>query len=412
MGQKDFNQGLLRIRKSDISEKEKEEYPVAGEHCGECHMGYFAVITIETDDNTIDLDVYELKQSIEFYFQPSFFTDIGLSSGQFLPGQEPGFFGADAVVVNKFELHNGILGGSSQLGLHGNYPNEFVLKDIHIRHFGTHGLQLNGWENVEIDNIENGLSSKEEWLLSDYAHARLTVSRLKSMIEEYTVYDDVGDASPISISNKYNHSKRGTTGNQILCQIEYRMSLAYDYVINRYDNRYYNRHTDNDCITPDLTEENDDQDDSRKDFEYIGNVLTNSYAAMCELSESWECNGFLVMEPLFYNWVCDKLVSDDDIHKLNSGCNTDVMQHSGKELLRLCMDAVYDVEISKFCVYNLYSKRSLDATYCGEYDGNALNSDDAPDNDGHFRQITPQQSRFGDNNDKMMVVWNGRFLIE
>ena len=534
LSQKDFNQGPLRIQKSglyiftedvtfdfgaendypyfpDISEK--EDYPGAGEYRGEWHMGYFAGITIEADDVTIDLGGYELKQSIEFYFQQRFFTHIELSSGQFLPGQGPGFFGADPVFINNFELRNGILGRSSHFGIHGNYPNGFVLKDIHIRHFGTHGIQLNGWENVEMDNIEIGPSSKEEWLLGDYAHARLMVPRLKAMIEEYTIYDGIEDTPPISIPNRYNDNIRGITGNQILSQLEYEMALAYDYAINR----YYDRHSDNDYITPDLlenaadnehwiaakeqfiwedglpsatsihgiflnthsvsvatftfssskashgaklnnihihdlyhsfhenvrlamenalsgaavtpwnsmwsgrgalgndenlykyynillnnyenglTEDDDDYDDSWKDFEYIGNVLTNSYAAMYELSESWEYNGLLTMEPSFYNWVFDKIDSDDDIQKLNFGCNADVMQHSGKGLLGLRMDAVYDVSISNVYVYNLYSKTSLGATFCGEYDGNALGSDDAPGSGGHFRQVTPQQSGFSGN---------------
>ena len=76
-------------------------------------MGYFAGITIEADNVIIDLGGYELKQSIEFYFQQRFFTIIELSSGQFLPGQGPGFFGEDPVFISNFELRNGILGSES-----------------------------------------------------------------------------------------------------------------------------------------------------------------------------------------------------------------------------------------------------------------------------------------------------------
>ena len=139
------------------------------------------------------------------------------------------------------------------------------------------------------------------------------------------------------------------------------MSLAYDCAINRYNNRC----SDHDYISSDLlenainnehcqapkeqfiwedgndenlykyhnillnnsenglTENNDDIDDSWKDFEYIGNVLTDSYPAMYELSESWEYNGFVVMEPSFYHLVFDKVdPSDDGISKMNFGCNT------------------------------------------------------------------------------------------
>ena len=60
---------------------------------------------------------------------------------------------------------------------------------VERKHFCKHGVQLNGWENVEMDSIEIGLSSKEEWLLGDYAHARFIVPRLKAIIEEYAIYD-------------------------------------------------------------------------------------------------------------------------------------------------------------------------------------------------------------------------------
>ena len=101
-------------------------------------------------------------------------------------------------------------------------------------------IQSNERANVEMDNIEIGPSSKEEW----YAHARFMVPRLKAMIQEYTIYG-VEDTAPIAIPNWYNNI-RGPTGNQILSQLEYEMSLAYDYVINRYNNRY----SDNDYISP------------------------------------------------------------------------------------------------------------------------------------------------------------------
>ena len=54
---------------------------------------------------------------------------------------------------------------------------------------------------------------------------------------------------------------------------------------------------------------------------------------MYEVNERWEYNGILVMEPSFYHWVFDKLNSsdEDDIPKMNFGCNADVMQHSGKD---------------------------------------------------------------------------------
>ena len=87
--------------------------------------------------------------------------------------------------------------------------------------------------NVEMDSIAIGPSSKQEWLLGDYAHERFRVPRLKAIIEEYTIYDGVEDTSPIAIPNRYNNI-RCITGNQISSQLEYKMSIAYDCAINRY----------------------------------------------------------------------------------------------------------------------------------------------------------------------------------
>ena len=58
-------------------------------------------------------------------------------------------------------------------GIHGNYPSNVAIKNIQICDFATHGIQLNGWENIEIDNVEI------EW---DYAHASLMVPRIKALI--------------------------------------------------------------------------------------------------------------------------------------------------------------------------------------------------------------------------------------
>ena len=123
---------------------ENSKYPGAGEYRGAWHMGYFAGITIETDDVTLDLNGFELKQSIEFYFQQRFFTIIELSSSQFLPGQGPGFFGEDPKFINNVVIRDGILGLSSHFGIHGNYATNIGIYNIHVQNFGTNGMQLNG----------------------------------------------------------------------------------------------------------------------------------------------------------------------------------------------------------------------------------------------------------------------------
>ena len=172
-----------------------------------------------------------------------------------------------------------------------------------------------------------------------------------------------------------------------------------------------------------LTKDDDDYDDSWKNFKYVGNVLTDSYITMYYFSESWDYTGLLLINDQFYGWIFDDIDHDDDNYPMfNFGCNGDVMQHSGKGLLGLRMDAVYDVEISNIYVYNLFEHTPLGNTFCGEYDGNSgygiygqdggdyedegeeeeeeesLSSLTAPGSGGHFRQVIPIQRGFSGNN--------------
>ena len=74
-----------------------------------------------------------------------------------------------------------------------------------------------------------------------------------------------------------------------------------------------------------------------------------------------------------------------------------MLSFSGKGLLGLRMDAVFDVEIRNIYVYNLYEYTPLGNTFGGEYDGNSgtdiLQKDDeespltAPGSGGIFDKL-------------------------
>ena len=64
-----------------------ETYPGFGTSRDLYFMGFFAGITIECNDVTIDLNGHELRQSKEFFYQQGFFSLIEIENQPFIPGQ-------------------------------------------------------------------------------------------------------------------------------------------------------------------------------------------------------------------------------------------------------------------------------------------------------------------------------------
>lgn len=68
-------------------EEQQDEYPGAGQYKDPYFMGFFAAITIETDDVILDLNDHSIAMDEAFYYQQRWFTIISLTSQYFLPGQ-------------------------------------------------------------------------------------------------------------------------------------------------------------------------------------------------------------------------------------------------------------------------------------------------------------------------------------
>ena len=164
-------------------------------------------------------------------------------------GQGPGFFGPDAVNVAYCTIRDGTLGLTSHFAVHGNFPKNFELSNVHIKDFVTHGMQLNGWKDLKIENVEIGPSSTVDFLRGDYGHARLMAQRLRALendlISEGTLYQ-----------HTLEFAGRGTgaqTTTEIADELELQMELALSYALNRVSDS----HADNDYIDPDLLDMNE-----------------------------------------------------------------------------------------------------------------------------------------------------------
>jgi len=183
-------------------------------------MGFFAGITIETDNVIIDLNGHKLEQSKAFFYQQGFFSDIEIQSQPFIPGQGVGFFGSDPVFPENVVIKNGYLGRASHHCLHGNYNKNLLIEDIVCSDFSTHGIQLNGFDGVTIRNVEIGPSNDEQYLASEYTHYRFVLERLRKVVEEENPQETIQFANrePVSLE-------------QIRTRLQNEMNYAFKYVM-------------------------------------------------------------------------------------------------------------------------------------------------------------------------------------
>ena len=239
--QSDFEHGTYRIRESgtyivmediifdfnagDINDplhpdawwpkgNQHKIYPGAKQYRDPYFLGFWAGITIETNNVILDLNSHSLAMSDAFYYHQRWFTTIALQSQYFLPGQVlcfslslslgfisfyhvfcvqsplyimyvqqqgPGFFGATPTFAEHIIIRNGVLGQSSHHNIHGHYNHDVTIEDIHCRDFETHGIQFNGFDGITLKNIEIGPSSTKVFLHGSFGHARFLLPRLQQI---------------------------------------------------------------------------------------------------------------------------------------------------------------------------------------------------------------------------------------
>ena len=274
LSQEDFSSGTYRIVESGtyiLSEDitldfendnnywprmdQSDIYPGAGGYRDAYNLGFFAGITIETNYVTIDLNEHELKQSYSFYYEQRWFALIELSNQQFLPGQGPSFFGANAINVNDITIKNGILGLTSHFAIHGNFAKNLLITNVHIKDFVTHGVQLNGYDGVIFENVEIGPSSEIEYIRGHYGHGRVILERLR-VIEEKM--DEEGTIFRNRI--KFSHRDGELTITDIADQLENELKYCRHYAMNKISNKF----SDTDYIDPNWLTTQDDKDLWRK----------------------------------------------------------------------------------------------------------------------------------------------------
>jgi hypothetical protein len=154
----------------DFFPRMNQNYPMG--NAGAYHLGFFAALTIESDNILLDLNGKTLKQSNLHNIQQRFYANIELASAPFIPTQGPADFGSTIAIPKNIMIKNGTLGLSSHHGIHGNKMEKVIIQGLTINNFEVAAIALNGTNNSILDNINIEGTSLDIKVLSTYSSGR------------------------------------------------------------------------------------------------------------------------------------------------------------------------------------------------------------------------------------------------
>ena len=112
---------------------QKDKYPRAHEFHDPDLLGFFAVITIESDDVTIDLNGKTLSIDERYFYQQPWWSHIEIGLQAFVAGEGPSHFGATPTYVKIVEIKNSVLGLISHHCVHDTAPEASLLTNVLIK---------------------------------------------------------------------------------------------------------------------------------------------------------------------------------------------------------------------------------------------------------------------------------------
>lgn len=226
LSNKNFKNGTYRIKKpgvyvlsedivfhpnpdNDCQPDDEKEYPSSS---GSPYtLGFFAAITIEAHGVILDLNGFEIKQSLEHYVHQRFFSCIELASSPFFTKQGPASFTGDK---DKFQngcdilITNGKLGLSSHHAIHGNNCSNIILDNLDIYDFEICGIAINGTKHSIINNVTIRDNLKTVPLNAKYSQVRFLRRHLKNI--NIALNDNIAKKLLIEIENTINTAKKET----------------------------------------------------------------------------------------------------------------------------------------------------------------------------------------------------------
>eukprot|EP00485_Elphidium_margaritaceum_P000739 CAMPEP_0202687368 /NCGR_PEP_ID=MMETSP1385-20130828/3059_1 /ASSEMBLY_ACC=CAM_ASM_000861 /TAXON_ID=933848 /ORGANISM="Elphidium margaritaceum" /LENGTH=688 /DNA_ID=CAMNT_0049342149 /DNA_START=102 /DNA_END=2168 /DNA_ORIENTATION=- len=154
-------------------------YPGCDTHDdGSFALGFFAAIAIETSNVELDLKGYELRAGRRFYIQQRFFNLIEIQNAPFDFGEGPANFGQTVQRIRNVYIKNGRLGLTSHNGIHAFNVDNVGVYDLQVYDFEVAGIQFNGFNDVEIRNVDIGPSASDVPFWGYYSHGRFSLNGL------------------------------------------------------------------------------------------------------------------------------------------------------------------------------------------------------------------------------------------
>eukprot|EP01083_Nonionella_stella_P170654 581272_1 len=147
-------------------------------------LGFFAVLSIETSNITLDLNGHKIEYHKYFYLQQRFGSIIEISNQPFLPNSGPAGFGNSFVNVQNISIRNGELGLTSHHGIHSNNASHVTITNLSIHAFEVAAIQFNGFNNVYLSNLHIGPSLQTVPLTGYYSNARFLLLALRRLLHE------------------------------------------------------------------------------------------------------------------------------------------------------------------------------------------------------------------------------------
>ena len=174
--------------------------PYAFCYCTTTSTATSTEITVETNDVHLDLNGYSLSMSEYFYHQQRWFKTIELSTYYFLPG-------------------------------HGNYniSKNIKVTRLVINNFETHGIQLNGFDNIVLYTIDIDPTSSEVCFNGEYGQKVLLTRKNKQMAKELLENEELDDEDKYI---EFYGRDEASALQEITDKWELEMIKTFDYIVN------------------------------------------------------------------------------------------------------------------------------------------------------------------------------------